>query len=61
MMITPATIASALDGAPAWAKLALTAPRETLREDACQEVARHLYTTLYQPVVIDSAQLPLPL
>lgn len=61
MIITPDTIAAAIETAPAWAQIALTAPREGLRDDARLEVARHLYSTLYQPSRADmAAQLPLP-
>lgn len=62
MIITPNTIADAISTAPAWAQIGLTAPREALRDDARLEVARHLYSTLYQPSRADmAAQLPLPL
>lgn len=61
MIITPDTIAAALDDAPAWAKLGLTVPSERLREDARREMARHVYEALYQPLRLDRNQLPLPL
>ena len=61
MMITPDTIAEALDGAPAWAKLGLTVPSERVREDARREMARHVYETLYRPMRTDRDQLRLPL
>ncbi len=61
MLINPDAIANALATAPGWAQIALTVPQERLREDARLEVANHLYATLYHPVSIDTAQLPLPL
>jgi len=61
MMITPDRIAAAIHDAPTWAKLALTAQGQSLRDDAALEVAQHLYDTLYQPISIETAQLPLPL
>lgn len=62
MIITPDLIADAISTAPSWAQIALTAPREGLREDARLEVARHVYSTLFQPERADmAAQLPLPL
>ena len=61
MMINHEAIADAIDSAAAWAKLGLMAPSPRLREDARLEVARHVYSTLYQPTNIDAAQLPLPL
>lgn len=60
MIITPDTIAAAIETAPAWAQIALTVPQERLREDARREVAQHVYSTLYQPVSGDAAQLRLP-
>lgn len=61
MMINPDSIADTIMQAPAWALIGLTAPRDTLREDAAREVARHLYSTLYRPANTDTGQLPLPL
>ena len=61
MVITPAAISAALDTAPAWAKIALTVPQERLREDACAEVAKHVYEALRGPVASDPGQLALPL
>lgn len=62
MIITPGAIAAAMETAPAWAQIGLTAPREGLRDDARLEVARHLYSALYQPSRADmAAQLSLPL
>jgi hypothetical protein len=61
MMINTDTIARAITDAPAWALVGLTAPRDTLREDAAREVAQHLYAALYRPVEVNARQLHLPL
>jgi hypothetical protein len=61
MTITPESIASTIETAPAWALLALTAPVERLREDGRREIAQHVYSTLYRAVDVDRAQLALPL
>jgi hypothetical protein len=61
MQINPDTIATAITDAPAWALVGLTAPRDTLREDAAREVAQHLYAALYRPHDVETGQLPLPL
>ncbi|GAA0456845.1 MULTISPECIES: DUF6771 family protein [Sphingomonas] len=61
MTIEQDTIAEALATAPGWAKIGLTMPQERLREDARREMARHVYSTLYKPASVDTAQLPLPL
>jgi hypothetical protein len=61
MMINPDSIADTIMQAPAWALIGLTAPRDTLREDAAREVAQHICLTLLQTVAIDTAQLTLPL
>jgi hypothetical protein len=62
MTITSDAIARALDTAPGWAKVALTVPQASLREDARREVAQHLYSALYQGVSTDrSTQMTLPL
>jgi hypothetical protein len=60
MMINPETIATAIHDAPGWAKVGLTAPKETLREDAARELATHLYRSLFPPIVPEG-QLTLPL
>lgn len=61
MHITPDAIAATISTAPAWALVSLTVPDEQLREDGAQELARHVYQTLYAPVRVDKDQLPLPL
>jgi hypothetical protein len=61
MIITPDTIAAALETAPGWATVALTVPQSRLRQDARLEVANHLYAALYPPASHDAAQLRLPL
>jgi hypothetical protein len=61
MLITPDTIGDALDTAPGWAKVALTVPDARLREDATREMARHVYSALFQPADTSRDQLPLPL
>ena len=60
-VITPDKIAALIEDAPAWAKIGLTVPNERLRADAHLELARYVYTALYQPIQTDTAQLPLPL
>ena len=60
-MPTPAEIAAALDTVPAWAKLALCAPREGLREDARAEIALCLHSALYGAPTPDPRQIALPL
>ena len=59
--ITPATIAQALEAAPAWAQLALSTRSDRLREDARRELGEHIYASLYRPAHIDRDQLALPL
>ncbi len=61
MTIDADTLASALTEAPAWALLALTAPRETLRHDAANEVAHHVITALSRPPRAPAGQMTLPL
>lgn len=61
MMITPDTISDAIADAPAWALIALTVSKESLRHDARREVAEHVYKALYRPLNVDTGQLPLPL
>lgn len=60
MTIDPQAIAQAIETAPAWAMLALTAPVERLRQEGRREIGEHVYSTLYRTVGED-AQLPLPL
>jgi len=60
-VITLDRIAALLEEAPAWAKIGLTVPNERLRAHAHHELARHIYSVLYQPIQTDMAQLPLPL
>jgi len=60
MVINKERIVSALETAPAWALLALTAPRQSLREDAAHEVANHLITALSHPPRGPAGQLTLP-
>ncbi|PAX07343.1 DUF6771 family protein [Sphingomonas lenta] len=60
MTITPDLIADALDGAPTWAKVALTVPSPRLREDARREVARHIHTALHGALEAERDQLRLP-
>ena len=59
--ITAERISELIAQAPAWAKIGLTMPNERLREDAQRELARHVYSALFQPINIDTAQLRLPL
>ena len=59
-VISPERIAALIEGAPAWALIGLTAPREGLRVDARLEVAQHVYSALYQPVDAEAAQMALP-
>ncbi len=61
MMIDPDALQEAIETAPAWAKVGLTLPQTQLREDACREVAAHLYRTLYSPASSHRDQLALPL
>lgn len=60
-VITPEAIGIAITTAPAWAKLGLTVPQDRLRDDACREVAQHVYQVLSAPVAADRDQLALPL
>lgn len=59
--ITPERIGELIAEAPAWAKVALTMPNESLRADGCATLAQHVYDALYQPVNTDMNQLALPL
>jgi len=61
MHIDPNQIAAARHDAPAWALIGLTAPRDTLREDAARCVAYHLCDALTRPERPPEGQLPLPL
>lgn len=61
MTIDLDTLAAALAEAPAWALIGLTAPRDTLRDDAAHEVAHHVIATLSRPPRAPAGQLPLPL
>jgi hypothetical protein len=60
-VITPERIADLIEQAPGWALVALTVPQERLRADARREVAEHVYSALYQPLNVETGQLPLPL
>ena len=60
-MITQERISELIAEAPAWAKIGLTVPNERLRADAQQELARHVYSALFQPMNTDTGQLRLPL
>ena len=60
-MPTAADIAASLDTAPAWAKIGLTMRSERLREDAVQEIARHVHMSLYEAPRASLGQLTLPL
>jgi len=59
-IITPQRIASLIDNAPAWALIGLAAPSESLRAAAQLEVAKHVYSGLFQPVNGEATQIPLP-
>ena len=61
MLINPDVIATAIHDAPAWALIGLTAPRDTMREDAARELATHLYDRLYTTIDVSEGQLTLPL
>jgi hypothetical protein len=60
-LITAERIADLIEQAPGWALVALTVPQERLRADARREVAEHVYSALYQPLNVETGQLPLPL
>lgn len=61
-IITAERIAELIEEAPGWALVALTVPQEGLREAGRHEVARHVYSALYQASPMDAgAQLSLPL
>ena len=59
--ITPERIAEIIETAPGWALVALTVPQERLREDARRELGQHVYSALYQPIEVETAQLCLQL
>ncbi|WP_420854059.1 DUF6771 family protein [Sphingomonas pseudosanguinis] len=61
MTINPDQIAHALHDAPAWALIGLTAPRDTLREDAARAVADHLCNVLTRPEPAPEGQMSLPI
>ena len=61
MLISPDTIATAIHDAPTWALIGLTAPRDTMREDAARELASHLYDRLCTTLDVVEGQLTLPL
>ncbi|RKE47360.1 MULTISPECIES: DUF6771 family protein [unclassified Sphingomonas] len=58
--ITAERIADLIEQAPGWALVGLTVPQERLRADARREVAEHVYSALYQPLNVETGQLPLP-
>lgn len=59
---SPSTIAQVLLSAPGWARVALSAPTERLREKAAQELALSILETLDpQRPDHDPRQLPLSL
>jgi len=60
-VITAERIADLIEQAPGWALVALTVPQERLRADARREVAKHVYSALYQPLNVETGQLALPL
>jgi hypothetical protein len=60
-MITAERIADLIEQAPGWALLGLTAPQQRLWVDARLEVAEYIYSSLYQPLDVKTAQYPLPL
>lgn len=60
-VITAERIADLIEQAPGWALVALPVPRERLRTDARREVAHYVYRALYQPLDVETGQLPLPL
>jgi hypothetical protein len=60
-VITAERIADLIEQAPGGALVALTVPQERLRADARREVAEHVYSALYQPLNVETGQLPLPL
>jgi hypothetical protein len=59
--ITPERIAGIIAEAPGWALVALTVPQERLRDDARRELGQYVYSALYQPTEIETAQLCLQL
>jgi hypothetical protein len=56
-LITAEWIADLIEQAPA----GLMVPQERLRADARREVTEHVYSALYQPLDVETGQLPLPL
>jgi len=55
-------LAQSLLHAPAWAKVALTAPKERLREQAALELAQSIVNAMERPPTIhDQRQMTLPL
>jgi hypothetical protein len=60
-VITAERIADLIEQAPGWALVGLTVPQERLRADARREIAQHVYSALYQPLDVETGQLPLPL
>ena len=56
-----ASLADALLTAPGWARVGLTAPTSTVREDAACELARVIIGRIEHPVVQDAHQEQLPL
>jgi hypothetical protein len=59
-VITAERIAALIEDAPAWALVGLTESRDGLRADARLEVARHIYSALFQPVSAKATQMALP-
>lgn len=56
-----ASLADALLTAPGWARVGLTAPTSTVREDAACELARVIIDRIERPVVHEAPQEQLPL
>lgn len=60
-LITAERIADLIEWTPGWALVGLTVPQERLSADARREVAEHLYSSLYQPLDVETGQPALPL
>jgi hypothetical protein len=61
--VEPHCLAAILAGSPMWARLALTAPDDRMRERAAETIAAIVLAKLAEPVpsFVDEAQMLLPI
>ena len=55
------TVAQALLSAPGWARIGITDPKPSLRQDAAEELAKHILDCAERPQASHDTQSRLPL